>query len=194
MKTNKCILAVLIGAATFCTKVLAQPANGGQTPTPNEVIYLPQLPTAADLTQSAAAHGVTIASIQQVNGEEVAIYRMPNGQASVVAYFPLSAAGSATAAVALAPTPAVMAGAAVTAVTPPTSVVDYDAIAPGYYDYYADGYYPWGWYPGGFWGLGFGYGYGVGYGFRGHGYGGGGRFHGGGFRGGGGFHGGGGRR
>jgi uncharacterized membrane protein YgcG len=187
MKSNKCLLAVLIGAAASCTSALAQEAKVG--PAPNEVIYLPQIPTVADLTKSATAHGLTIASIRQMNGEEVAVYRSPDGQARVVAYLLLSEASSAAAAVVVAPTPAGVGGTAAIAAPPLTSVVNYDAIAPGYYDYYADAYCPWGWYPGGFWGLGFGYGYGGGYGFRGHGYGGGGRFHGGGLRGGGGFHG-----
>jgi len=207
MKTNFQTPAAILVAAILCTGAFAQTAGGSQMPAPNEVIYLPQIPTVADLASGAAARGLTVVSIQQTAGEEIATYRLPNGQTNIVAYQALPAAGSAETAAAPTPaaapsgqppTPAAAPGQAaiVTPATPAPAVV-YQPAAPDYaYGYPYDYYYPWGWYGGPY--YGYSYGYGVGIGFRGGwGFGGGG-FRGGGFHGGfhggfggGGFHGGG---
>lgn len=197
MKTNFKTPAAILAAAILSTGAFAQTAGGSQTPAPNEVIYLPQIPTAADLTSGATARGLTVVSIQQTAGEEIATYRLPNGQINIVAYQALPAAGSAGTTAAQAPVAAAGQATVVTPSTPAPAVV-YEPAAPDYaYDYPYDYYYPWGWYGGPY--YGYGYGYGVGIGFRGGwGFGGGG-FRGGGFHGGfgggshgGGFHGGGG--
>jgi uncharacterized membrane protein YgcG len=195
MKTNFRTPAAILAAAILCAGAFAQTAGGSQTPAPNVVIYLPQIPTAADLASGAAARGLTVVSIQQTAGEEIATYRLPNGQTNIVAYQALPAAGSAVTAAAPAPVAAAGQATVVTPSTPAPAVV-YEAAAPDYaYSYPYDYYYPWGWYGGPY--YGYGYGYGVGIGFRGGwGFGGGG-FRGGGFHGGfhgGSFHGGGGHR
>ena len=193
MKTNLLAPAVIVVSAIFCSGAFAQDASGVQAPAPNTVIYLPNIPTAADLTKAAAARGLTIASIQEISGEEIATYRLANGQTSIVAYRSLATAGTdANGASTPVPAPSgeAVAPAVVTPATPAPAVV-YEQTAPYYNNDPYDYYYPWGWYGGPYFGLSFGY-YG-GYGYGGGAYRGGGGFGGGGFHGGGGgFHGGGG--
>lgn len=199
MKTHPRTATCTIVALAFCSAAAAQTVPG-QTPAADEVDYLQQLPLPADLAHFAAAQNMTVLSIQQVNGQEIVAYRLPNGQSHVADYRLLSAADPAGAAGSTAPT-------AVLAPTSPAPAPD--AVGPGYEmaapddEYvYANDYYPWGWYPGPYLGLGYGYigawgGYRGGYAYRGgYGYrGGGGGYHGGsGARIAGSSHGGGGRR
>ena len=187
MMTRQFTLAAILIGAVACTGATAQTASGGQDPAPNELIYVPAIPTAAELSQTAVAQGQTIASIRQVNGEEIVTYRLSDNRVNIVAYLPLSAAGSAapaaSGAATLVPTPSTAAPAVGPAVV-------YESPSPDYsYDY--PDYYPWGWYSGPYFGFGYGYGYGRGYGYGGRGFG----YRGGGFHGGGGGgHGGGGHR
>jgi hypothetical protein len=165
MKTHKFTAAAIIAAA-LCTAALAQPASPPAA-APNEVVYVPQLPSAADLSKAAAAQGITVSQIDQTSSQVLVTYKYSNGAVNTVSYQPLSAAeGGATGAVATptTPAPAVATG----------STVVYTTAAPAYYyDYPYYGYpYYYGWYPPVSIGLGFGF----------HG-----GFHGGGFRGG--FHG-----
>ena len=134
-------------------------------PAPNEVVYVPQLPSAAELSKAAAAQNVTIAQIDQTNSQVTVTYKYSNGAVNTVSYQPLANAENGTAVpMPSSPAPAATAGTTVvyTTTTAPAPAYYYD------YPYYGYGYYPWGWYPPVSIGLGFG-------------------FHGGGFRGG--FHG-----
>ncbi|HEX3730332.1 MAG TPA: hypothetical protein VHV47_11045 [Opitutaceae bacterium] len=162
MKTNHFLAAALVACGLFATGALAQTPAAPATPT--EVVYVPQLPSAADLTKAAAAQNVTIERIDQTASQITVAYKYPSGQETTVSYQPLSAAG-----VAGVPVPATAAPAA------PGSAVVYTS--PGYYYDYGPSpyYYPWGWYPPVAIGLGFGFHGGFHGGFRGG-------FHGGGFR------------
>ena len=144
MKTNPFIAAALVAVGLFATGALAQTPAAPSTPT--EVVYVPQLPSAADLTKAAAAQNVTVERIDQTATQITAVYKYANGQESTVSYQPLSAAGTAGV-----PVPATAAPAAT------TSTVVYTS--PGYYYDYGPYpyYYPWGWYAPVRVGVGFGF-------------------------------------
>lgn len=149
MKTNKFVAAAFAAAGLLTTGAFAQ--NQAPSPAPNEVVYVQQLPSAAELTRAAAAQNVQIERIDQTQSQVVVVYKYSNGQENTVAYQPLSQANAV-------PTPTTPAPAATTA--PQTTVV---YSSPYYYDPY---YYPgWGW-----WGppVVVGFGFHGGWGFRGH--------------------------
>jgi len=169
---------LLLAAAAACSVGSAQTPSQATEPTPGEIIYLPQLPSAESLTSSAQSQGMSIASIRQVNGQELVTYHFANGPDSLIAYR-LLPGGAATAA-----QPTAVAG-AVPAPYTTAPAVTYATTAPAYYYssypgyYYGYPYYGWygvgfgGWYGGywggyrGGWGGGFRGGYGFGGGFRG---------------------------
>ena len=173
MKTTKFIAAAAMAAALTSLGAHAQSptqAPAAQAaPVPTEVIYLPQLPTAAQLIGAASAsHGVTIQKIDQTSTQITVVYKYDNGQTNTVAYNLIAAADSSAV-----PAP----GAVPAPSTPPPAVVSYAVPAsPYYYSYGADySYYP-AWYPpvvlGFDWGWGFhggGWGYRGGWGFHGGG-------------------------
>jgi uncharacterized membrane protein YgcG len=180
MKMNRVIFAAVAMAAVLTTGALAQPV--APVSAPNEIIYLPQLPTVTDLVNAARAQGLSVARIDQTSNSVTVVTTAANGQTATVLYLPISSAGSAPGAVPQPSTPAPAVSMANT-----MAVYDTPAYNPyGYYDYPYD-YYPWWGWPVG---VGFGWGYygGRGYGgFRGGGFHGSG-FHGSGFHGGGGSH------
>ena len=123
-------------------------------PTASQFVYSPRLPSAAELTNVAAAQGLAIDKIVQSASQMTVVYRSANGQTNTVAYLLLPAAGSA---VTTSPATTV-----VTTTAPATRVVYADpAYAPGYYydPYYYPSYYGSPWYgPVGVsigWGFGF---------------------------------------
>lgn len=181
MKTNSIITAVVFTTTLFATGAVAQTtaqttaapvaptttpaaivAPASPMPAPNSIIYIPRLPTPAELSNAAAAQGLTIAKMEQTSDHITVVYQYSNGQTNTISYQLLSAAGVATA-------PGTPAPAAVTAMVPAstTTVVYPDA---GYY-YYDPFYYPWGWpwYAPVSLSLGFGYGH-FGYGHVGYGH------------------------
>jgi hypothetical protein len=118
----------------------------GSTPTTaTQIVYMPQLPNAADLTNAAAAQGFTVERIVQTSNQVIAFYRTPSGQATTVAYQSLPPGGTVAA-----PTPAVV----VTSL--PRTVVYETAPRVVYYDH-PDYYYPRVWYPPVSLSFGFGY-------------------------------------
>lgn len=131
-------------------------------PQANQLVYAPRLPSAAELTNVAAAQGLTIDKIVQTTNQMTVVYRSANGQINTVAYLLLPAAGVGPTTVA-----------ATTAA--PRVVYAYADSAPAYYydPYYYPSYYGGPWYGP----VSLGIGWGIG-------------FHGGGWRGGGGWHGG----
>ena len=172
MKTHKFTAAAIIAAA-LCTAGFAQSVTNstpGVTPgaaTPNEVVYVPQLPSAPDLTKAATAQGVTVTQIEQTSTQVTVTYKYPNGAVNIVSYQPLASADSA---MAVAPASVPMPSSPAPAVAAGSTVVYTTTTAPAYYydypyPYY--GYYPYGWYPPVSIGLGFGF-HGGG-GFRGGG-------------------------
>ena len=84
MKTLPLASAALAGAALFFPQARAQTSLGTQLPASGAVIYLPALPTPADLSNFAASKGLPIESIQVVNGEERVAYRRPTGETNAV--------------------------------------------------------------------------------------------------------------
>ena len=119
--------------------------------TPNQLVYAQRLPSVTELTNAAAAQGLTIEKIEQTNPQITAVYRYGNGQINAVAYLLLPAAGAATSPVATPSTPA--------------PAVAYYEPAPQtvYYDYYGPGYYPYYWYPPVSFRVGLGFNYHYGY-------------------------------
>jgi len=150
MKTHKFTAAAIIAAA-LCTGAFAQPAVNAQATAPNEVVYVPQLPNASDLTKAASAQGVTVTQIDQTSSQVVVTYKYSNGAVNTVSYQPLANAETSGVPAPSSPAPAV---------TSTGSTVVYTTTAPAYYydyPYYGYGYYPWGWYPPVSIGLGFGF-------------------------------------
>jgi len=177
MKT-KIVSAFMIAAAALTGGALAQTANvstsmpapstpapavmPSATPAPNQVVYSPRLPSPTELSNAAAAQGLTVLRIEQSGSQIIAIYQYSNGQTNTVSYQLLPASG---------------AYAPVTAdVGPPPTVIYTDSPRVVYYDGPGYGYYPGYWYPPVSLGIGLGFrgGYGFhggfrgGYGFRGH--------------------------
>lgn len=169
----------LTGVAQSQTATVAQPTTPApvvvtapaqpeapRATTPDRVtqtVYTPKLPTAQELTDAAAAQGLTVERISQTDLQVIAFYRSANGQPITVAYQSLPPAG-----VVQAPTPAPAPVVVTTA--PPTTVVYESAPRVIFYDtpryYYPRAYYP----PVS---LSFGFGYRGGYyghGHHGHGH------------------------
>jgi len=141
--------------------MVASTSSQAPTPAPNQLIYVPRLPTAQELTNAAAAQGRSIERIEQNNSQITLITRDASGQLNSVAYQLLPTAGNAPAS---APPPA-----NVTVVTSPPPTVVYTEPAPQvyYYEDYGPRYYA-PWYPPVSLHLGFGYYRGFGGGYRGH--------------------------
>ncbi len=152
-------------AATFNSNAPAAAAAASRPQTVSRVIYTPQLPSAQELTNAAAAQGATIERMDQTGNQITVTYRTNSGQQTVVAYQVLPTAGNG-------------------AVTNGTTVVTPTSAAPSVvYSsptvVYTDPYYGYGYgYP--YYGYGWGFPVSVGIGFGFHG----GGFHGGGFHGG----------
>ena len=157
-------LATLLG----CASAFAQaPDSSNAMPAPSQIVYLPQLPSAADLAKAAPSQGVTIAQIIQTSDQLTVVYKLANGQTSAVAYRLLSAADATAVVPGSVPVPSTPAP----AVAPPAAAVVYTTPAYSYYSPYY--YYPyfgpvsvnlgfgWGWHGGGGWGW-----RGGGWGFR----------------------------
>ncbi|HUJ44185.1 MAG TPA: hypothetical protein VLW52_11305 [Opitutaceae bacterium] len=171
MKTKSLFTAVVLAAALFATGAIAQTNNPtpapaaplavAVTPTPNEIIYLPRLPEPAELTNAAAAQGITVQQIAQSSVQVMVVYRYADGQTHTVAYQLLPVAGSAPATTGVPAVPG----------TPSTVVYAAPAAVytePPYY-YYDPFYYPWPWFGPVSFRVGFGYSFhhfGGGYGFR----------------------------
>jgi hypothetical protein len=123
-------------------------------PTPNQIVYTPRLPSATELTNAAAAQGLTVERLEQTANQIVAVYRTSSGQINTVAYQTLPPSnGSASAQV-------------VTPSAPPVIVYEQPAPRPVYY-YDDPVYYPGVWYPPVALSFGFGFGHRFGGGFRG---------------------------
>jgi hypothetical protein len=172
MKTKNFIPAALMAAALFGTAAAAQSGpsaqqNAPDTPTPNQFVYLAQMPSPAELKSRAAAQGVTVERVDQTPNQTIVVYKYPNGVTTTVGYGVMPAGDEAPAAAAPAgapnpPAPTTAAPAPGTVVTPATSTVVYSTPYPAYgYPYYP--YYGWGWFPPVTVGLGFGWGWGGGW-------------------------------
>lgn len=113
------------------------PATAAATPaTPNQIVYTPRLPSAAELTDAAKAQGLAVERIEQSAAQIVATYRNSNGQVNVVCYQTLPPTGTPAEVVSV---PA----------SPPPTVVYQAPPRVVYYDYYDPFYYPYSrvWYP-----------------------------------------------
>ncbi|MBI2511166.1 MAG: hypothetical protein HYV96_04260 [Opitutae bacterium] len=109
-------------------------------PRPDRIVYSGQLPSVAQLTQTAQAQGLTIANITQTAGEIAVTYRLPDSSTRTVSYQLLPTNADGTAAVEPAPATVVATPASepvqVVEVTepPPTVVYRYRYYDPYYYD------------------------------------------------------------
>jgi len=120
-------------AASPAAPAAAAMAPASPMPTPNSIIYIPRLPTPAELSSAASAQGLAIAKMEVTGDHITVVYQNANGQTNTVSYQLLSSAGMAAAPAATAAAP--------TAVVPATTTVVYGQ--PGYY--YDPFYYGWGW-------------------------------------------------
>jgi hypothetical protein len=178
MKTNPFFAAVVLATAFLATGAVGQtsdqttppaaPATApsppamapSQMPTPNVIIYIPQLPNPTELANAATAQGLAIDKMVQTSTQIIVVYKYANGQTNTVAYQLLPVAGAAPGAAPVAP------AASPTVVPAATTTVVY--AAPGYYyDPYYYSPWPWPWFAPVSVGIGFGYYHGGGYGFRG---------------------------
>lgn len=144
MSTRILLVAVALTTAAFAETAQA-PAAPAQIaasttyqadpavmPVPNQTVYLPQLPTAGQLTAAAAAQGLAVERIVQTPTRITAVYRTPAGRTNTVAYLMLSAAGTAQPQVVIPQAPA--------------TTTTIERPAPVYYYYDDDGCDPWPWY------------------------------------------------
>jgi len=172
MKTNSILTAIVLTTTLVTTTVLGQatslvaPASPpapevapavviNPAPTPNQIVYLPQLPSATALANAAVAQGVSVEQINQTSNQITVVYKYSNGQTNTICYQLLSAAVAAPA----------IAGPTTVAVPAQTTVI-YGTPAPGYYyDPYYYGY-PWPWFAPVAVSLGFGF-HGGGWGYHG---------------------------
>ncbi len=147
MKTNVMFTAAVFATAFFATGAAAQTtaptvsqtpppiaavSPASPMPTPNSIIYIPRLPTPVELSNVAAAQGLSIEKMEQTVDHITVVYRYADGQINTVAYQLLPTAGAGT------PAPA----ATTTVVPAATTTVVYPV--PSYY-YYDPFYYPWAW-------------------------------------------------
>ena len=174
MKTTPFLTVSVLTAVLFAAGAFAQnsePAGppaaaspAAPLPAPDQVIYIPRLPSPAEVTSAAVAQGLKIEKIAETAGQITVVYQRSDGQISTVAYQLLPAAGT--------PSTATAATATVVAAQP---AVVYASPAPAYYydPYFYD---PWPWFGGVFFDVGVGHGFHHG-GFRGGGFNRGGGFH-----------------
>ena len=169
MNTKLSLSAAALALAGFGATCLAQnlsvpatPAAAGaaaiESRAPDRIIYLGTLPTPAELTQGAAARGVSVVRMEQTDRRIVAYYQTPGGAITADAYELLTTAGvpvapavpSVPAVSTVVATPTVpMSGAAAAQVvspapvTNPTTIVVPTSPAPPvvYYNYPAPTYY-----------------------------------------------------
>jgi hypothetical protein len=153
-------------APVVVTTTSPNPSAPAVVPAPNstvaptgvtQIVYTPQLPSAAEITNAATAQGLTVERIVQTSNQVIAFYRNASGQTSNVAYQSLPPAATAT-------TPAAP---NVVVTAPPPTVVYQQAPRVVYYDY-PSYYYPRVWNPPVSFSFGLGYhrGYHGGYGGR----------------------------
>lgn len=184
------VTSLLIGAMSFAPGMRAAAATdapvapttpppavspfAGQISAPNQIVYVPQLPTAQELTNAGNAQGLAIEQIAETGSQISVTYKSGSGQTNTVTYQVLPNAQPGTSQTVVIPT------------TPAPTVVYQPAQRVVYYyparsDYYSD----YGYYPDRYWyspvslSLGFGFGYYGGYrshvgfrsmgGYRGHG-------------------------
>lgn len=129
---------------------IAAPNPNEAPPRVTQTVYTPALPSAAELTQAAAAQGLTVERIVQTSSQLIAFYRNASGQPITVAYQTLPPAGAQPAAA-----PAAETAPRVVVVSPPQTVVYESAPRVIYYD--SPYYYPRVWYPPVSLSFGFGY-------------------------------------
>jgi hypothetical protein len=143
---------VVIATPSTPAPTIAAPMASAPAAAPNQIVYTPRLPTAAELTSAAAAQGLGVERIEQSPTQVVAVYKTSNGQTNTVAYQTLPPAGTAAPATNY-----------VTTAPAPTVVYEQPAPRVVYYNDYNDDpfYYPYSprvWYPPVSVRLGFGFG------------------------------------
>jgi hypothetical protein len=154
---QKPVLTAVVFAATFLAAGARAQTNGAPVATPsspapavaapapaapataapNQIIYAPRLPSAAELTNAAAAQGVSVERIDQTASQISVTYKYSSGEVKTVAYQLLPTgtmpAPTQTTVVQTAPAPAVV-------YAPPPRVIYYEE--PVYYPRYYYPYYP----------------------------------------------------
>lgn len=134
--------AALVGAASACAADAPSAAPSSGEPEivapavpPDRIIYSGQLPSVAQLTQTAQAQGLTIANISQTARDITVTYRLANNSTRTISYQLLPDAGAA---VMTEPAPTVVQSAPATVqvveYTPPPPTVIYRTYDPYYYD------------------------------------------------------------
>ncbi len=115
----------------------AAPVVVQNAPAPNQIIYSPRLPTAAELTNVAAAQGLAVQQISETSTQVTAIYKNnATGQITTIAYQLLPNGTPAATSTVVVPT------AAPVIYQPATRVIYYDTYDRGYDPYWPSYYYP----------------------------------------------------
>lgn len=136
-------VALLSGAGALAADApIASPAVAEAQVRPDRIVYSGQLPSVAQLTQTAQAQGLTIATITQTASEIAVTYRLQDNSTRTVSYQLLPTNADGTAAVEPPPgnvpvtvTPAPAPVQVVEVVEPPPTVVyRYRYADPYYYD------------------------------------------------------------
>lgn len=162
MKTHIIFATTAVVAGLMATGAFAQPtvstaasnpapavSPASPLPAPDSIIYVPRLPTPAELSQAAAVQKLSIEKIEQTSSQVTVMYKHADGSITTVAYELLSTATSAA-----------PAAATTTRVVPaPSTTVIYASPSPWYYNYYDPFWSPWYWYGGPPVSLNFGIGY-----------------------------------
>jgi hypothetical protein len=145
MKTSLFLVATVLTTSSFATSGVVESVHSTTAPSvemealpsPNQIVYLPRLPSATELTNSAAAHGLIVDRMVQTANQMGVVYRTATGQTNVVSYQLLPAAG----------VPGTPVMPSVNMPTTPAPTVVYAQAAPTYvYRYGYSNYDPWYWY------------------------------------------------
>jgi hypothetical protein len=146
MNSKKLILTSALALTLLGAITIARASDSVSTQlVPNQTIYVPRIPTPAELTKVAAAQGSTVSQINQTADSITIEYKLPSGQLSVVAYRSIASIEGVEGAQATVATPTTPAP---TYVQPPVERTVIYTEAPDYYTspyYYGYPYYygPW---------------------------------------------------
>jgi hypothetical protein len=114
MKTNLLSLfALAAGLAAVAARAQTVPTpapvlDSPAAPAPSQVVYAPRLPSAMELTNVAAAQGLSVEKIVQTSAQITVVYRSANGQLNTVSYQLLPTANAPATTVVAAPPPRVV--------------------------------------------------------------------------------------
>ena len=81
-------------AATAPVVAMAPPAPPAAAP--QQIVHTPRVPTGKELSEAAAAQGLTLERIEPTEFQVLAVFRAPNGSTNTVVYQVMPPAGTST--------------------------------------------------------------------------------------------------